>query len=100
MSNRKIHLSGPTISPNTYAGQFAGKYIAAALLSGDTLAKTPPLTISVDIISVSSAPLPLNVDALINPSACMNPVEVIELLKKSLLFLNGSGISVMALLIH
>ena len=35
----KIHLSGPTISPNTYAGQFAGKYIAAALLSGETLAK-------------------------------------------------------------
>jgi len=39
MSNRKIHLSGPTISHNTYAGQFAGKYIAASLLSGDTLAK-------------------------------------------------------------
>lgn len=36
---KKIHLSGPTISPNTYAGQFAGKYIAAALLSGETLAK-------------------------------------------------------------
>jgi hypothetical protein len=35
----KIHLSGPTVSPNTYAGNFAGKYIAAALLSGDTLAK-------------------------------------------------------------
>ena len=35
----KFNFSGPTISPNTYAGQFAGKYIAAALLSGDTLAK-------------------------------------------------------------
>lgn len=35
----KIHLSGPTISPNTYAGQFNGAYIAAALLSGETLAK-------------------------------------------------------------
>lgn len=35
----KINLSGPTVSPNTYAGEFAGKYIAAALLSGDTLAK-------------------------------------------------------------
>lgn len=35
----KYNFSGPTISPNTYAGQFAGKYIAAALLSGDTLGK-------------------------------------------------------------
>ena len=40
----KVNLSGPTISPNTYAGEFAGKYIAAALLSGETLAK--------DLISV------------------------------------------------
>lgn len=39
MANRKINLSGPTISPNTYAGLFSEKYIAAALLSGDTLAK-------------------------------------------------------------
>ena len=40
MKNLKnIALSGPTVSPNTYAGQFSGKYIAAALLSGDTLAK-------------------------------------------------------------
>lgn len=38
MSN-KIHLSGPTVSPNTYSGEFAGKYIAASLLSGETLAK-------------------------------------------------------------
>jgi len=37
MNNYKF--SGPTVSPNTYAGQFAGKYIAAALLSGETLAK-------------------------------------------------------------
>jgi hypothetical protein len=36
---RNINLSGPTVSPNTYAGQFSGKYIAAALLSGETLAK-------------------------------------------------------------
>lgn len=36
---RNINLSGPTVSPNTYAGQFGGKYIAAALLSGETLAK-------------------------------------------------------------
>lgn len=36
---KKYNFSGPTISPNTYAGQFAGKYIASALLSGDTLAK-------------------------------------------------------------
>jgi hypothetical protein len=35
----KTHLSGPTVSPNTYAGLFSNKYIAAALLSGDTLAK-------------------------------------------------------------
>ena len=35
----KIHLSGPTVRPNTYAGEFAGKYIAASLLSGETLAK-------------------------------------------------------------
>lgn len=35
----KTNLSGPTVSPNTYAGEFSGKYIAAALLSGDTLAK-------------------------------------------------------------
>jgi hypothetical protein len=39
MNNRKINLSGPTISPNTYAGNFGNKYIAAALLSGETLAK-------------------------------------------------------------
>jgi hypothetical protein len=39
MYNRKINLSGPTISPNTYAGNFGNKYIAAALLSGETLAK-------------------------------------------------------------
>lgn len=36
---RNINLTGPTVSPNTYAGQFSGKYIAAALLSGETLAK-------------------------------------------------------------
>lgn len=35
----KTHLSGPTVSPNTYAGLFSNKYIAAALLSGETLAK-------------------------------------------------------------
>jgi hypothetical protein len=35
----KFAFSGPTINPNTYAGLFANKYIAAALLSGDTLAK-------------------------------------------------------------
>ena len=35
----KFTFSGPTINPNTYAGLFANKYIAAALLSGDTLAK-------------------------------------------------------------
>ena len=35
----KTHLSGPTVSPNTYAGLFGNKYIAAALLSGETLAK-------------------------------------------------------------
>lgn len=39
MSNLDIKLSGPTVSPNTYAGEFKDKYIAAALLSGDTLAK-------------------------------------------------------------
>jgi hypothetical protein len=39
MKNRKLHLSGPTLSTNTYAGEFSGKYIAAALLSGETLAK-------------------------------------------------------------
>lgn len=40
MSNLiKTNLSGPTISTNTYGGEFSGKYIAAALLSGDTLAK-------------------------------------------------------------
>ena len=41
MNNKlnKINLSGPTISPNTYAGLFGNKYIAAALLSGETLAK-------------------------------------------------------------
>ncbi len=36
---RNINLTGPTVSPNTYAGLFGSKYIAAALLSGDTLAK-------------------------------------------------------------
>jgi hypothetical protein len=36
---KNIKLSGPTVSPNTYAGQFSGKYIAAALLSGETLSK-------------------------------------------------------------
>ena len=35
----KTHLSGPTVSPNTYAGLFSNKYIAAALLSGETLSK-------------------------------------------------------------
>jgi hypothetical protein len=35
----KINLSGPTVSPNTYAGLWSGKYVAAALLSGETLAK-------------------------------------------------------------
>jgi len=40
MANLKdIKLSGPSLSSNTYAGEFTGKYIAAALLSGDTLAK-------------------------------------------------------------
>ena len=41
MNNKlnKINLSGPTVSPNTYAGLFGNKYIAAALLSGETLAK-------------------------------------------------------------
>jgi len=39
MSNLiKTNLSGPTVT-STYAGEFSGKYIAAALLSGDTLAK-------------------------------------------------------------
>ena len=36
---KNIKLSGPTVSPNTYAGQFGNEYIAAALLSGETLAK-------------------------------------------------------------
>jgi len=35
----KINLSGPTVSPNTYAGLWSGKYVAAALLSVETLAK-------------------------------------------------------------
>ena len=40
MSNLiKTNLSGPTISTNTYGGEFSNKYIAAALLSGETLAK-------------------------------------------------------------
>ena len=38
MKNRNIKLSGPSVT-STYAGEFGGKYIAAALLSGDTLAK-------------------------------------------------------------
>jgi len=36
---KNIKLSGPVVSPNTYAGQFGNEYIAAALLSGETLAK-------------------------------------------------------------
>lgn len=36
---KNIKLSGPTVSPNTYAGQFGNEYIAAALLSGETLSK-------------------------------------------------------------
>ena len=41
MNNKlnKINLSGPTVSPNTYAGLWSGKYVAAALLSGETLSK-------------------------------------------------------------
>jgi hypothetical protein len=39
MKNRNIKLSGPTLSTNTYGGEFTGKYVAAALLSGETLAK-------------------------------------------------------------
>jgi hypothetical protein len=40
MSNLiKTNLSGPTLSTNTYGGEFSNKYIAAALLSGETLAK-------------------------------------------------------------
>jgi len=40
MANLEKHnFSGPTVSPNTYAGQFTEKYIAAALLSGETLSK-------------------------------------------------------------
>lgn len=39
MKNRNIQLTSPTIDGNTYGGEFANKYIAAALLSGDTLAK-------------------------------------------------------------
>lgn len=39
MDNIEVKLAGPTVTPNTYAGRFASKYIAAALLSGDTLAK-------------------------------------------------------------
>lgn len=39
MKNRNIKLSGPSLTTNTYAGEFTGKYIAAALLSGETLAK-------------------------------------------------------------
>jgi len=38
MKNRNIQLSGPSVT-STYAGEFSGKYVAAALLSGDTLAK-------------------------------------------------------------
>lgn len=41
MNNKlnKINLSGPAVSPNTYAGLWSGKYVAAALLSGETLSK-------------------------------------------------------------
>ena len=37
MANRKVDLSTTTSITTTYAGEFAGEYISAALLSGNTL---------------------------------------------------------------
>ena len=42
MSTQKVNLTGSVASiTTTYAGEFAGDYIAAALLSGKTLSEGP-----------------------------------------------------------
>ena len=76
--NRQVNLATTTNISTTYAGQFAGKYIAAALLSGQTLDKGF-ITIKPNIKFKEVIKKYNNDDAIFDASCDFNPTSTVTL---------------------
>lgn len=81
--NRRVDLATTTNISTTYAGQFAGKYIAAALLSGVTLDKGY-ITVKPNIKLKEVVKKYANDNAIFDASCDFNPTSTVTLTEQIL----------------